>query len=99
MTIGKDFVDRRNNNVKQSLHYYFSVYTACMQKEQVHNHVMKYRKEAGFTQQDLADQISVSRQTIISIEKGKYTPSVLLALKISTVLSKDVQEIFYIDTQ
>lgn len=70
-----------------------------MQKEQVINNVTEYRKRANMTQQELADHVSVSRQTIISIEKGNYTPSVLLALKIAKTLSAQVQEIFYIDTQ
>ena len=46
------------------------------------------------TQEDLAKGIGVTRQTIIAIEKGNYTPSVLLALKISKYFKKPVGDIF-----
>ncbi len=46
------------------------------------------------SQQELADLIGVSRMTIYSIEKGKYVPSTVLALKISQVFGKPVEEIF-----
>jgi putative transcriptional regulator len=50
-----------------------------------------------FTQQDLADKIQVSRQTINSIEKGKYVPSTLLALKMAAVFQAAVLDIFEIE--
>jgi putative transcriptional regulator len=49
------------------------------------------------TQQDLADKIQVSRQTIHTIEKGKYVPSTLLALKMAAVFQVNVLEIFEIE--
>lgn len=49
------------------------------------------------TQQQLADAIKVSRQTINAIESGKYIPSTLLALKISEVFDKPVNEIFRLE--
>jgi len=48
------------------------------------------------TQEELAEKVGVTRQTVISIEKGNYTPSVLLALKISGVFRARVEEIFKI---
>ncbi|MCA9352396.1 helix-turn-helix transcriptional regulator [Patescibacteria group bacterium] len=63
-------------------------------KQQVTNNLAELRKDANITQQSMADQVGVSRQTIISIEKGKYTPSVLLAIKIANVLSVRVENIF-----
>jgi putative transcriptional regulator len=48
------------------------------------------------TQQELADAVGVSRMTIYSIEKGKYIPSTLLALKLAEVFGKPVEELFYI---
>ena len=48
------------------------------------------------TQEDLALQIGVTRQTIISIEKGKFVPSTLLALKLAGFFTKQVEEIFFI---
>ena len=49
------------------------------------------------SQQELADRIGVSRMTIYSIEKGKYIPSTLLALKIAHVFSRPVEDIFRIE--
>lgn len=49
------------------------------------------------TQQELADKVSCSRQTIHSIESAKFVPSVELALKISKTLGVPVEEIFYLD--
>jgi putative transcriptional regulator len=53
--------------------------------------------EGEMTQEELAKKVGVSRQTIIAIEKGRYTPSVYLALKISKVLNKKVEEIFELE--
>lgn len=49
------------------------------------------------TQQDLAEKVDVTRQTIIAIEKGKFNPSVKLALLIADVFKKDVEEIFFLE--
>jgi putative transcriptional regulator len=49
------------------------------------------------TQEDLAKMISVSRQTVNSIEKNRYIPSTVLALKISQVFGKSVNEIFELE--
>ena len=51
----------------------------------------------NFTQEDLAKQIGVSRQTINSIEAGRYVPSTVLALKISQIFEKPVNEIFELE--
>jgi len=51
----------------------------------------------NITQEELAQRISVSRQTINSIEKTRYIPSTLLALKISRVFNKSVNEIFALE--
>ncbi len=51
----------------------------------------------NLTQDELAKKIGVSRQTINSIEKNRYIPSTLLALKISKVFSKSVNEIFELE--
>lgn len=58
------------------------------------NHLMKLRKEMGITQQDLAEKVKVSRQTIIAIEAGKFNPSVILAIKISRFFQKPIETIF-----
>jgi len=62
------------------------------------NNLRRLRFEKNeMTQQELADLIGVSRMTIYSIEKGKYVPSTILALKISKIFGKPVEEIFYLD--
>jgi putative transcriptional regulator len=61
------------------------------------NNIRRFRFEHGeMSQQELADLIGVSRMTIYSIEKGKYTPSTLLALKIAQVFHTTVEELFFI---
>ena len=57
------------------------------------------RAERDMTQEDLANRISVSRQTINSIEKNRYVPSTLLALKISYIFNKPVNDLFVLDEE
>ncbi len=52
------------------------------------------RKERGLKQDELADLLEVSRQTISSLENGKYNPSILLAFKIAKVFQCSIEEIF-----
>jgi putative transcriptional regulator len=63
-------------------------------REKVTNSVENYRKKAGMTQEELANTVNVTRQTIISIEKGNYVPSVLLALKISQYFKVPLEKVF-----
>jgi len=58
------------------------------------NFVNEKRQSEKITQEELAKAVGVSRQTIIAIEKGNYTPSVLLALKIANFFKVRVEEIF-----
>lgn len=62
--------------------------------ETVQNTVMNWRKTAGVTQVELADNVGVSRQTIIALERGNYIPSLLLALKIAQFFETSVEDIF-----
>ena len=55
------------------------------------------RAETNLSQADLADRIGVSRQTINSIETGRYVPSTVLALKLSQVFEKPVEALFSLD--
>ena len=64
--------------------------------ERIQNEVCKLRSDMGVTQEDLATKVNVSRQTIIALEKGNYTPSILLALKIAGFFSMPVEKIFKI---
>lgn len=65
-------------------------------KEYITNTVLELRKGKGVTQEEFAEAIGVTRQTVIAIEKGNYTPSVLLALKIATFFNTEVGKIFRI---
>ncbi|GGD09774.1 helix-turn-helix transcriptional regulator [Pontibacillus salipaludis] len=58
------------------------------------NHIRSLRKEANITQQELADLVSVSSRTIISLEKGRYNPSVLLAYKIAKIFHVRIEDLF-----
>lgn len=63
------------------------------------NHIRSLRKEANITQQELADIVSVSSRTIISLEKGRYNPSVLLAYKIARVLNVHIEDLFIFEEE
>lgn len=60
------------------------------------NRIKELRTRDNLTQEDLAKKVDVTRQTIISIEKGEYTPSTLLSLKIVKVFKVPFEEVFYI---
>ena len=54
----------------------------------------EYRKKNGLSQQELADLVHVRRETIVNLEKGKYNPSLKLAVDIARVFRVDVAELF-----
>ena len=56
--------------------------------------IEKHRLAKGLTQEALAEKVGVTRQTIIAIEKGDYTPSVALALKLAKLFKVSVEELF-----
>ena len=63
-------------------------------------HLRKYRFERGeLSQQRLADMVQVSRQTIISIERGDYSPSVKLALQLAEALDTTVEKLFELEDE
>ena len=61
------------------------------------NNIKVERAILSLTQEDLANRISVSRQTINAMEANKYVPSTVLALKIAKVFNKPVEEIFILE--
>ena len=61
------------------------------------NEIKRLRKEAGLRQEDLAEKLGVSRQTIIAIENDKYNPTLELAMKLAKQLGKNVEDIFFLD--
>ena len=73
----------------------FSVYTEFM-KETIVNCVNELRLEKNIRQEDLAQAVGVTRQTIIAVEGGNYIPSVLLALKIANFFNKSLEKVFQI---
>ena len=58
------------------------------------NTVYEVRIKHGMTQEELAHAVGVSRQTVIAIERGNYTPSVSLALKIANIFTIKVESLF-----
>lgn len=58
------------------------------------NKIEYLRSDHGWTQQELADRVGVSRQTIISLENGRYNPSILLAFRLSKLFEKPIENIF-----
>ena len=64
--------------------------------EYISNVVNKLRTYKSVTQEELAEKVQVSRQTIIAIEKGNYTPSILLAIKLANFFNIPVEKIFKI---
>ena len=58
------------------------------------NRLEELRKQRGITQEELADALSVSRQTVGSLENGRYNPSILLAFKIANYFRVTIEEVF-----
>lgn len=58
------------------------------------NRIKEFRKEKGITQDELAGALGVTRQTVISLENGKYNPSLQLAFKIAKYFGKEIEHIF-----
>ena len=58
------------------------------------NRLEALRREKGIRQEDLAQALNVSRQTIISLEKGKYNPSLALAFRLARYFALPIEEIF-----
>jgi len=63
------------------------------------NNIRVERAINGLTQEELANKVSVSRQTINAMEANKYVPSTVLALKIARLFNKRVEEIFFLDKE
>jgi len=62
----------------------------------LNNRLREIRLQSQFTQEALAQRVGVTRQTIISIEKGKFVPSVKLALELAQALDRPLDEIFWL---
>ena len=73
---------------------YSVFYMSKEKQEKIISCVKSVRKDKGITQVELAEAVGVTRQTIIAIEKGNYTPSVLLAIKLAREIGQPVEDIF-----
>ena len=62
----------------------------------LHNRLKEFRAALGINQQELGSLVGASRQTISLIERGDYNPSITLALRISQVFHRPVEEVFYL---
>lgn len=62
----------------------------------IQNSLKQHRTEKNLTQEELAAAVGVSRQTIIAIEKGNYTPSLLLAMQLAKYFKVGVEQLFKI---
>ncbi|GIN90095.1 transcriptional regulator [Siminovitchia terrae] len=58
------------------------------------NRVKEYRNRSNLTQKQLAEHVFVSQRTIISLEKGKYRPSIMLAYRLACVFETTVEDLF-----
>ena len=65
----------------------------------IQNKIKLLREQNGFTQQDLAEKVSVSRQTIISLESGRYNPSIFLAYHIARVFNLTIEDVFLFEKE
>jgi putative transcriptional regulator len=63
------------------------------------NRLEEYRARRSWTQQDLADRAEVSRQTIISLERGRYNPSILLAFRLARLFDMRIEDLFLYSTE
>jgi len=58
------------------------------------NRLEEFRTRNGWTQQELAERVEVSRQTIISLECGRYNPSILLAFRLARLFKLQIEDLF-----
>ncbi len=63
------------------------------------NRIEELRNEKGIRQEELAKELGVSRQTISSLENGRYNPSILLAYKIAALFGKTIEEVFIFEEE
>jgi putative transcriptional regulator len=71
-----------------------SMLSVLDRRKQLKNRLEELRKQKGIRQEELADKLEVSRQTIGSLENGRYNPSIILAIKISRFFNMSVEDIF-----
>lgn len=77
--------------LKSYYYYYYSVIGDYLETK-----IRQFRQDKGITQQELADLVGVTRQTINALENARYNPSLLLAYKITKILGKNIIEDVFI---
>jgi len=65
----------------------------------VKTRIKEFRAKAGMTQEELARQVGVRRETIVFLEKGKYNPSLKLAYRVAKALDSTIEEVFIFDEE
>ncbi|KRF03181.1 XRE family transcriptional regulator [Paenibacillus sp. Soil766] len=71
-----------------------------MGKSLISNHIRKLRfNQDEMTQQQLADKVGVTRQTIVALEQGKYSPSLELAFRISRAFKMPLEDVFFMEEE
>lgn len=66
-----------------------------MPEKQIHTNLKDYRITAGYTQEQLADKLGVTRQTINAIEQGKYQPTLYLAWQCAKLFKVPIEQLFH----
>lgn len=59
------------------------------------NHLRALRQEAGWSQEQLADAVGVTRQTVIALEAERYAPSLVLGMRLAQVFARRVEDVFF----
>ncbi|MDW0118630.1 helix-turn-helix transcriptional regulator [Sporosarcina thermotolerans] len=62
---------------------------------EIKNRIKELRARSNLTQKDLSEKVGVTRQTIISLEKGTYVPSLLLAMNVADVFEEPIENVFF----
>ena len=65
----------------------------------INTRIKELRARYNLTQDELADEVGVTRQTMLYLEKGKYNPSLVLAYKVAKALNSTIEEVFMIDEE
>ena len=73
---------------------FFSTISLSKRGDNVKNRIKELRKKIGLRQEDVAEQVGVTRQTINAIENDKYNPTLDLAMKLAKLLNTPVEEVF-----
>ena len=68
-----------------------------MTDDKLKNQISAYRERLGMTQLELAEACGVRRETIVNLERGRYNPSLKLALRICDVLQARVEDVFWLE--